>query len=463
MNRRRRLRRSLPLLGGAALLPLLLLAPRAASPAAQQRPGPRFPNVLVVTIDTLRADRLSGYGYGRATTPNLDRWMASGARFAQARTVEPLTNPAVCSMFTSLYPHEHGATRNGLAMRPGLPSAAAALRRRGYRSAAFVGNWTLKDRISGLGEHFEGYHEVFTRKRWFGVFKGEATAEDLTDAALDWLADHQQAHRRPFLLWVHYVEPHAPYRLQAGFAGRLGIAAAGEPPRQDRYDSEIAFADHHVGRLLAAVERDVALAANTIVLFTADHGESLGEHGAWGHGRQLYDTTLRIPLAIAWPGRIPAGVIEAPALNLDIAPTLLGLAGLPVPGGFRGFDWSAVLRGGAPPPRGRVVWFQAHKGAVLSQQEARSGARRRGLLEVALLTGMRKEILRLEGTRRWLFDLARDPAERRGQAAEANAASAELRRWMTQVQQGLAASDRLAPIELDPESVEKLRALGYAE
>ncbi|HEX5760671.1 MAG TPA: sulfatase [Thermoanaerobaculia bacterium] len=461
MHSRRRLLRRLPPLGGAAVLALLLAAPRAASPAAQ-RQGPRFPNVLVVTIDTLRADRLSGYGYHRATTPNLDAFMATGVRFTQARTVEPLTNPAICSLFTSLHPHEHGATRNGLAMRPGLPSAAAALRRRGYRSAAVVGNWTLKDRISGLAAHFDAYHELFTRKRWFGVFKGEATAADLTDAALDWLAGHQREHRRPFLLWVHYVEPHAPYRLQEGFAGQLGMAVGGEPPRADRYDSEIAFADHHVGRLLAAVERDPALAGNTIVLFTADHGESLGEHGVWGHGRQLFDTTLRIPLAIAWPGRIRAGVIDAQALNLDIAPTLLGLAGLPVPASFRGFDWSGVLQGAAP-PRGRVTWFQAHKGAVLSAQEVKGGARRRGLLEVALLSGTRKEILRLDGARRWLFDLARDPAERRSQAGSATRVSLELERWMAQVQQGLVASDRQMPIELDPESVEKLRALGYAE
>ncbi|MGH9360824.1 MAG: sulfatase, partial [Thermoanaerobaculia bacterium] len=426
-----------------AAVALLPLAPALAAVAARQQPPPRFPNVLLVTIDTLRADRVSGYGYGRPTTPNLDRLMAAGARFTAARTVEPLTNPALCSMFTSLYPHEHGATRNGLAMRPGLPSAAAALRRRGYRSAAFVGNWTLKDRISGLGEHFEEYHEVFTRKRWFGVFKGEATAEDLTDGASAWLAEHQRAHRRPFLLWVHYVEPHAPYRLQAPFAARLGIRTAGEVSRQDRYDTEIAFTDHHIGRLLAALASDPALQANTLIVFAADHGESLGEHGVWGHGRQLFDTTLRIPLAVVWPGRLQPQVVDAPALNLDVAPTLLALAGLPAPKGFRGFDWGEVLRG-APPPRDRVTLYQAHKGAVLSPQEARA-ARRRGLLEVAVLRGMRKEILRFEGRNRWLFDLARDPRESRSEAPPAGELSAELRQWIAQVQQGLVASDRLAP------------------
>ena len=274
-----------------SLLILLALAGLAkAAPAARQTepPNQRFPNVVILTIDTLRADRLSSYGYRRPTSPNVDRLLASGVRFTQARTVEPLTNPALCSMFTSLYPHEHGATRNGLRLRPGLPSVAGVLQRRGYRTAAFVGNWTLKDRISGLGEHFERYDEVFSRKRWFGVFKSEATAEDLSDAALEWL-DETNGSRRPFLLWVHYVEPHAPYRLQEGFARPLGIPPAGNASRSDRYDTEIAFADHHLGRVLAFFDRDPALKANTLFIFTADHGESLGEHGYWGHGRNLHE------------------------------------------------------------------------------------------------------------------------------------------------------------------------------
>ncbi len=430
-----------------------------------QRAPQRFPSVLVVTIDTLRVDRISAYGYSRQTTPNLDRLLAQGVRFTQARTVEPLTNPALCSMFTSLHPHEHGATRNGLRLRPDASSMARVLDRRGYRTAAFVGNWTLRNGISGLGDHFQKYDEVFSRKRWFGLFKGEATAEDLTDSALSWLAEQEDS-RRPFLLWVHYVEPHAPYRLQEQFAKRLGIATEGEVSRSDRYDTEIAFADHHLGRLLDAVERDPWLAANTLTVFAADHGESLGEHSYWGHGRNLYEPTLHIPMAVVWPGRIRPAVISASALNIDVAPTVLGLAGLPVPAPFRGFDWSPVLRGTQQAPRERIAWFQAHKGAVLSAKEAES-ARRKGLLEVAVLTspGNRKEIFRLQEGRRWLFDLAADPRELRNLLAGAGPAtpSGPLQGWLASLRKGLAASDRLARVELDAESIEKLRSLGYAE
>jgi arylsulfatase A-like enzyme len=435
--------------------------------ALAQRPAiQRFPNILVVTIDTLRADRVSAYGYHRPTTPHIDRLLAAGARFTQARTVEPLTNPALCSLWTSLYPHEHGATRNGLRLRPDATSLARILDRRGFRTAAFVGNWTLRNEISGLGEHFARYNEVFTRKRWLGLFKGEATAEDLTDDALQWLGEHREAEgRRPFLLWVHYVEPHAPYRLQETFAPRLKIPITSEVSRSDRYDTEIAFADYHVGRLLASVQSDPDLAANTLIVFAADHGESLGEHSYWGHGRNLFEPTLHIPLGLVWPGRIrPGATIEAPALNIDVAPTVLALAGLPIPPAFEGFDWSGVLRGTGTPPRERTMWFQAHKGAVLSPQEIVS-ARRKGLLEIAVLSGpeMRKEIFRMTERRHSVFDLLRDPLELRNLAQGRTAASPSLQAWLTDLRRGLADSDRLAKVTIAPEDAQALRALGYAE
>ena len=153
----------------------LVAGPTALVAADSEAP----PNVLLITVDALRADRISAYGYERTTSPNIDRLIARGAKFTQARTVEPLTSPAMCSVFTSTYPHDNGATRNGLRMRPDLPSLPILLQSHGYRTAAVISNWTLKNKLSGLGEHFERYDEVMKRRRWFGLFNPEANAESM--------------------------------------------------------------------------------------------------------------------------------------------------------------------------------------------------------------------------------------------------------------------------------------------
>lgn len=448
---------------GLGLLAAILLSLGLAdsTPATGKRGTARAdaPNVLLITIDTLRTDRLSAYGYERPTSPNLDGLLDRGARFTQARTVEPLTNPALSSMVTSLYPHEHGGTRNGLRMRRGLSSLPKVLDERGYLTAAFVGNWTLKDRLSGLGEHFGTYQEVLTKKRWFGLFKGEANAEDITDRALEWL-DTYGGRRRPFLLWVHYVEPHAPYVCHEEYFERLGIDTSdGKPSKSDCYDTEVAFADHHVGRLLGRIKGNPRLDRRTILLFAADHGESLGEHDYWGHGRNLHEPNLHIPFGVTWPGRIEPQVIDTPALLIDTAPTVLGLLGLDTPEGFHGQDWSPVFDGTAAPEI-RTTWFQAHKGAVLTAHEAEN-ARSDGLLQVGMLAGGMKEILEVKGHDLMLFDLHRDPRETEPLVEEDRQPSEELFAWYEQVETGLEQAGRFPPPVLDDESVEQLKALGY--
>jgi len=443
--------------GAVALLAALPLAPPSA--AAERSALHRSPpNVLLITVDTLRVDRLSGYGYRRPTSPAIDRLLSRGARFDQARTVEPLTNPACSSMLTSLYPHEHGATRNGLRMRPKLPSVAKSLDDQGYVTAAFIGNWTLRDKISGLGEHFQTFEEVLTRKRWLGLVAGEATAEDVNEAALAWLDDHA-GRRRPFFAWVHYVEPHAPYEFQGDVAKRLGVDRRSDS-KSDRYDTEVAFVDLYVGRLVERIEKDPRLAGNTLIVFTSDHGESLGEHGEWGHGRTLYDPALQVPLAFYWPGRIRPQRVAANATNLDIAPTVLGLLGTERPGSFRGFDWTPVLAGEAEPPRDRPTWYQAHKGAVLSLTDSRD-ARRDGLLELGLVRGRRKEVVQVNRREHRVFDLRRDPRERSNLNGQEYRPSDELQRWIEHVEEALSDRADAPPVKLDPEDVEQLRALGY--
>jgi arylsulfatase A-like enzyme len=443
-----------------ALLPLALLAALpAAAPAAAEHRSP--PNVLLVTIDTLRADRMSGYGYHRPTTPHLDRLIAGGARFDEARTVEPLTSPASCSMLTSLYPHEHGSTRNGLRLRHGLPSLPKELDRFGYQTAGFVANWTIKDKMSGLGEHFQVYDEVLTKKRWFGLVAGEATAEDINAAAFVWMDEHA-GRRRPFFLWLHYVEPHAPYEFQGEVAARVGVRRRAKADKSDRYDTEVAYVDHHVGQVLDRVAGDPKLAGNTLIVFLSDHGEAFGEHGYWGHGRRLHDPGLHIPMVVYWPGKVPRQRIGAPASILDVAPTVLGLLGHPVPAGYRGVDWSGVLTGRARPDPGRTLWFQAHKGAVLDINES-VDARRDGLMALGMLAGGRKEIVQVNREEHRIFDLRRDPRELHDLNGAGYQPSPELQGWIEHVEEALSHSHDAPPAALDAEDVEKLKSLGYVD
>ena len=433
----------------------ILLA--AMVPASAAR-GETAPHLLIITVDTLRADRLSSYGYDRATSPNIDRLLASGIRFEQARTVEPLTGPSLSSMITSLYPHEHGATRNGVRIREGLPSVTKILQRRGYATAAFLANWTLNDRVSGLAEHFEVYEPILTRKRWF-FWSGEASADDVNAAALTWIEEEARTNpSRRLALWVHYVEPHGPYDYHEEFAERLGVADQ-TPGRRNRYDTEVAFVDDRIGRLLEGVDRILGL-EKCLTVFAGDHGESLGEHGYWGHGRHLYEPGVHIPLGFSWPGRIEPGTVSAAASIIDIAQTVLGLLGLPTLESFRGYDWAPVLVDGVDAPMGRTTWSQAHKGAVKATNSEQ--VRQRGLVGVARVGAGEKEIFRLAGDR-YLFDLSRDPAEKASRVPADSAPSEDLADWLQAVQAGLALSDDLPPPVLNLEEIERLRALGYLD
>jgi arylsulfatase A-like enzyme len=421
------------------------------------------PSVLLISVDTLRADRLSAYGYGRKTSPFTDALLAKGARFTQARTVEPLTAPALASMLTSLDPHEHGSTRNGLRVRPNLPSLPRVLRHHGYRAAAFVGSWTLRDKLWGMAEHFDVFEDVLTRARWLGMVRREASAEDINERALDWLQESRDKEPgRPIFLWVHYVEPHAPYRLQRDYLPQLGAAPDNDIySPSSRYDSEIAYVDAQIGRLLQAVE-ELLDPQRTLVLFVADHGESLGEHGYWGHGRHVYEPGLRIPLGIVWPARIDPMLVEAPALITDLPSTVLSLSGFEVPDYLQGVDWTPVLAESEPQPMGRVTFYQAHKGSI-GVKEDPSRPRQRGLLEIARLEGGRKETLRVSNGRRRLFDTIEDPGEENSLVPLQSEASEPLQAWLATVREGLRRSDDLPPPSLSDEDVEALKALGYID
>ena len=443
----------------ACALLVALLGRDAAGTA--RRAQPPKPDVVLITIDTLRADRLGCYGYARPTTPHLDALLNRGVRFDKARTVEPLTHPALSSMLTGLPPHRHGGSRNGLRIHAGLPSLPKALERAGYRTAAFVGNWTLRHPLSGLAEHFDDYASVLTRARWFGLIRREAEAADLNHAALDWLDQQREADpQRPRFLWVHYTEPHAPYRSHDAFRERLGLPRRGKLDGADRYDTEVAAVDAAVGALLQAIEQREPR-RDRLIVFASDHGESLGEHGYWGHGRQLYEPGLRIPMGLVWPGRIRPSVEQEPALLIDVASTVAGLLELKTAlGSAAAFDWSRRLRQQGPGPGDRITFHQAHKGAVIARHES-ALARRSGLLAVARIEGPAKESFRVRRGRLERFRLDDDPLEQRSLAGVEAEPHPQLQGWLREVYDGLERLDEVPPAPLNDEDIEALRSLGY--
>ena len=284
-------------------------------------PPPRTPpDVVVISIDTLRADRLGSYGARDASTPVLDDLARRGARFTDVLAPAPLTLPSHASLFTGVTPLRHGVHDNvGFALGSALPTLAERFRNAGYETQAFVSGLPLQQR-AGLGRGFDGYDDRLTRGDDEARPAPVERRADETVAAVDqWLGQHPAFGPRPLFLWVHLFDPHAPYDPPEPFKTRF---------RDRPYDGEIAFADSQIGVLLDRVSRARA-GRPSVVSVTADHGEGLGEHSEPTHGLLVYNSTIRVPLLIAGEGVPRARVINNPVRVIDLALTLLDVAGLP--------------------------------------------------------------------------------------------------------------------------------------
>lgn len=285
----------------------VLAAPR---PAAAEPAKRGLPNLVLITMDTTRADHLGAWGYKDAHTPNLDALAARGTRFARCDTAAPITLPSHATILTGLFPPHHGVRDNGtFVLSPKIETLAKRLASRGYDTAAVVSAVVLARR-QGLDHGFRIYDDDLGTGYAQGTLVSERTAENTTAAALKAVAGLKQ----PFFLWVHYYDPHEEYRPPTRFAD-----AARGPHRL--YDGEIAFMDEQIGELLKK------LPAATDVLAVADHGEMLGEHGEATHGLLLNRAARRVPLILAGPDVPPGKVDDCLVRTVDIAPTLLGLAG----------------------------------------------------------------------------------------------------------------------------------------
>lgn len=266
------------------------------------------PNVLLITIDTLRADRV-----GRGLTPTIDELAARGVRYTNVRAVAPLTLPSHVSLLTGTFPPAHGVRENGVVFDKRIPTIARTFKAAGYQTAAFVGAYVLNRRF-GLDDGFDTYDDAVHREMDRAErLEAERPGSEVVDAALRWLASNE----RPFFLWIHLYDPHAPYTPPAEYLEKAGGNA---------YDGEVLFADAQVARVIAAL-RERGVIDRTIVAVTSDHGEGLGDHGETTHGMLAYDSTLRVPLVFVTPG-VNAGIDDEPMSLAELGPRLLHAAGL---------------------------------------------------------------------------------------------------------------------------------------
>jgi arylsulfatase A-like enzyme/Tfp pilus assembly protein PilF len=383
-----------------------------------------------VSLDTTRADRLGCYGHAAASTPHLDRWAREGVVFERALTPVPVTLPAHASLLTGLLSHRHGARDNTHYRLPeGPETLAGRLAEAGYDTAAVVAAAVL-DRQFGLDRGFGTYDDAVSGER-LEVAERDATA--VTDRALSVARDLTP----PFFLFVHYYDPHADYEPPAPFSERF---------RSSPYDGEIAYVDQQLGRLRRELQA-LGRLEDTVVVVTGDHGEGLGEHGEATHGVFLYQSTLHVPLIVVAPGLWPAGTRVREMVSLvDVAPTLLELAGLPPAPGLDGRSLAGLVKG-------------APAGARWLPLESEYGFNSFGWAPLAGLT---------DGRWKWigapepeLYDLESDPGEGRNLAADRPTERDRLAaRWREQVTE-----DRRSPLDASglegSERLARLAALGY--
>jgi arylsulfatase A-like enzyme len=390
-------------------------------------------NILLLTLDTTRADRLGAYGFAGADTPNIDRVAREGVLFEQAESAAPLTLPAHTSLFTGRFPFQHGVRDNGAVLDPGELTLAQVLQTRGFRTAAFPASYVLDARW-GLTRGFELYDGTFGHRGGDGA-QGDGmrrSADQIVDRALAWL--HTTSDAR-FFGWLHFYDAHTPYDPPQGQA----YTATG-------YQGEIAFIDSQIGRVLAFLDAR-HLRDRTLVVLVGDHGESLGEHGERTHGLFVYEAVTRVPLIISAPssrmrGRRVADVVR----SVDVMPTVLDLLGIRVPSSVAGVTLGPRMTGAT-----RETEIETYSETMYPRYHfGWSGLR-------ALRTGRFKLI---DAPRPELYDLAADPGEEHNLYELRPALAAALARRLREREVG---DTRTVPggHAIDPDTAARLAALGY--
>ncbi len=442
-------------------------------------------NVVLIMVDTLRADHLSCYGGEGLRTPAVDAIAGEGCLFTSVHSAAPTTLASTSSIMTSVYPRIHGALRNDFSLHETNLTLAEVLRDAGWHTAGFAGSFALTAG-SGIAQGFLSYDEGFSGRQ--GSYVPQRKAGEVNAAVARWL---EAGPPEPFFLFVHYFDPHVPYTPPPPWDGGTGEAAGtagitgsmedvklikehldegGEiDPRvrrmRDLYRGEVEYTDHEIGSLTALLE-EKGLLRNTLVVFTADHGETFWEHREMGeyfdHGYMVYETTTHVPLIFRLPGDVPAGSTSgAPASSIDIAVTVLDLLDVEIPGDFGGVSLVPAMHGESIP--GRPLFCEATK--PYGRIEYGAAFKNDFKPKCVWMDDLKFIWMPFHGDREELYDLARDPRERvdltreDGTGDRAHEMRTVLRRWSREGSL-LARNSRS---RVDPRTQSMLKALGYLQ
>ncbi|HEX3532214.1 MAG TPA: sulfatase-like hydrolase/transferase [Thermoanaerobaculia bacterium] len=465
--------------GSVAAALVLLAAFNAGAAAVEHRAPQSRLNVLLITIDTLRADHLSAYGYPRSTSPNIDRLAREGVLFHRAISQWPKTSPSFASMMSSTYGHTNGLIRTTAQRMPDrFLMLAELLKAGGYSTRAAVANPNL-GRLFNFDQGFETYLEPWREA-------DERRRSDLvTREGLDLLRQGADE-KRPFFVWLHYFDPHARYQPSKPYDGMFvndahfdaswrmplqqeqrkdigGIPTTASLGNENRiayyvaqYDAEIREVDQQVGILLQALEKQ-GLARNTLVVLTSDHGESLGEHNYFfEHGRFPYDDCVHVPLLVRAPGTSkPGHVVLSPVELIDLVPTVLDLAGLPPDREAEGKSFRRLLEG---EPNGGSRWQYAFSESGYGEDYQRSVTSERFKLVYVPDTDDQQV---MKGRELELYDLQQDPGETRNLIDEQPEVAAPLRAQLSRWMAGGTTAEAPREVHIDSVAASQLRSLGY--
>ena len=410
---------------------VLLLACACVWLVVQQRASvPAIRHVVLISLDTCRADHLSCYGYAQPTTPNIDALAGQGYQFNHAVTPIPLTLPAHASMLTGTIPPHHGKHENkDVYFDPSHVTLAALLRTKGYRTGAFVGAQVLNGRF-GLDRGFDTYQDRFARQG-----QSERRAEEVNRAAFAWLEKQTGG---PVFLFLHYYDPHDAYDPPEPFA-----AAFQETP----YAGEIAYTDHCIGEVVAKL-KTLNMYDSSLIIVTGDHGEMLGEHGETTHMYFIYQSAIKVPLIFKLPGSMAGRRVDDLASIIDIVPTVCDLVAIDPPAGIQGKNLAPHF--GREPPRSEDRYLYCES-LYPTKYEANS-----------LLGLVSRQWKYIQTTRPELYDLQKDPEEQTNLAEAQPQQARSLRDHLSHVlEQTVRQREDRADAPLDAESLRHLRSLGY--